>query len=116
MNVKYIIDICDQLIEDAQTTLMNQTELTNKITFNLSKYSGYYDDDERTKKINKEIIDYLNLQEIRLYEDESDENGMIINSKEIYSKIFENITIESDNRNNSIINLFFSQAMIDLLS
>lgn len=116
MDIKHkqsIVDICDQLIEDAQTTLMNQIEHTNVITFQLSDYIDSYD--EETKQINKAIIDHLMLQEIRLYEDACDENGVIVNSKELYSRIYDNVSIVSEN-NITYINLFYSQGMMDLLT
>ena len=103
-----IVDICDKLIENAQTILMNQTEHSNEVTLVLNDYT-----DEKAS--NEEIINYLTIQEIRLYEDECDENGMIVNSKEIFSRIFENIEIVSEH-NTTYINLFFSQGMMNLLT
>jgi len=108
-----ISEICDSIIEVAQTLFVNQTELTEGITLNLSDYTVSYIDDETTKAFNKEIIDYLMSQQIRLYEDSCDENGIITSSKEQYSNIFSSVTLSSDNTN---INLHFSNAMIDLLT
>ncbi len=99
-----IIEICDLIIEEAQTIFINLTEFTKPVIINLDKHTS------STDEINK-IIDYLALQEIRIYEDESDEKGLITNSRELYSPIFSSITVDSNN-----LNLSFSQAMIDLLT
>jgi len=110
-----IVEICDSLIEDAQTILMNQTEFSKTITLNLSEYTGSHTDDDSIGKINKEIINHLISQQIRLYEDVCDENGIITSSEEQFSPIFENVTLESGN-NKTNINLSFSKAMLDLLT
>jgi len=110
-----IVDVCDKIIEDAQTTLMNQTVYDNEITISLSDYTGYYCDDKDAELVNKEIIDYLISKEIRLYEDECDENGIIISSKEVTSKLFDNVTLLSSKNNNFSISLVFSKGMMDLL-
>ena len=111
-----ISEICDSLIEDAQTIFVNQTEFSEKITLNLSDYTGLITDDEITRKINEEIMDNLIAQQIRLYEDVCDENGIITSSKEQFSPIFENVTLESSNNNRININLSFNKAMVDLLT
>lgn len=111
-----IVEICDSLIEDAQNIFVNQTDFTKAITLNLSDYTGLRTDDEVTNKINEEIMDTLMSQQIRLYEDICDENGIITSSKEYYSTLFANVTLASDNNNMTNINLLFSKAMIDLIT
>jgi|GEM_PF-1048270 len=111
-----IAEICDSLIEDAQTIFMTQTEFSKTITLNLSEYTGLHTDDENTDKINKEIIKNLISQQIRLYEDVCDENGIITSSKEQFSPIFSDVTLESGKKNKTNINLSFNKAMIDLLT
>lgn len=110
-----ISEICDSLIEDAQAIFVNQTEFSKTITLNLSEYTGLITDDEITRKINEEIMDNLISQQIRLYEDVCDENGIITSSKEENSPIFANVTLESGN-NKTNINLSFNKAMLDLLT
>ena len=111
-----ISEICDSLVEDAQTIFMNQTEVSKMITLDLSKYTGLITDDEITRKINEEIVNNLTSQQIRLYEDECDEKGIITSSKEQFSPIFASVTLESCSNNKTNINLSFNQAMIDLLT
>lgn len=111
-----ISEICDSLIEDAQAKFVNQTEFSKTITSNLSEYTGLITDDEFTRKINEEIMDNLISQQIRLYEDVCDENGIITSSKEEISPIFANVTLESGNNNTTNINLSFNKAMLDLLT
>ncbi len=111
-----ISEICDSLVEDAQTIFTNQTEVSKTITLDLSKYTGLITDDEITRKIYEEIMTNLISQQIRLYEDECDENGIITSSKEQFSPIFATVTLESGNNNKTNINLSFNQAMIDLLT
>lgn len=109
LNHQLIIDICDRLIEDAQEAFMSQEEKKNTFTFALKKYTSFF----VNEALQKEIIAYLLSQEIRLYEDVSDENGEIISSEEKHSNIFEDIHISGNP--DQIIHVAFSRSMMELL-
>lgn len=109
-----ILEFCDKLIEDAQTSLMFQLEPTQEIALDLSEYTESYLKEDELEKNSQRIIDYLLSQKIRLFEEEANRNGQIIDSKEVVSNIFESISIRVEN-NTSSIHLKFNQRMIDLL-
>lgn len=109
-----IEEFCDKLIEDAQMTLMFQLEPTQELTLDLSEYIQKHLKEDELKKNSQRIVDYLLSQKIRLFEDEADENGMIIDSIEVVSNIFESISIKEES-NMLSIHLKFNQRMMDLL-
>lgn len=103
--------ICDLIVEEAQTILMNGEGLNEVVRFEISQFA------DRVLLMNSldEIREVLMNRKIRLYEDESDEDGLILRSKEQFTPLFTHVLIESKN-NELMIELSYSQVMMDMLS
>lgn len=108
-----IIDICERIIEEGQTKLMQQTKISNEITLNLSNYIDANADIRRVKKM---VVSFLKEQEIRLYEEDSDEEGQITDSREKYVKIFKDVSLNESINYYILIKLVYSDYMMDLLT
>ncbi|MCH4888272.1 hypothetical protein EZV73_11845 [Acidaminobacter sp. JC074] len=105
-----IIEIGDQIIEDGQTILMNLGGVSNEVQVCLEEYKTKLSSDLIDK-----IIAYLMSQEIKLYQDECDENGVITESREVWSKIYESVLVEMSDDHIFTLKLIYSQEMMELL-
>lgn len=97
-----IIDLGDRLIEVAQSRLMELHQ--GQVLIDLTTYAI-----DQSKV--DQLLTYLRGQEIRLFEDVSDEEGMIVDSKESYTPIFNHVALSG-----RTLELSFSQSMIDMLT
>lgn len=107
---RIIIDLGDRIIEEAQGLLIQNDDLNADIYLDLLAYSRQGID---FTKLRQALLDYLQGQEIRLYEDTCDEEGTITSSREFYAKIFENLVLDLDKMT---LRLTYSMHMKNLLA
>ncbi len=96
-----LIEVCDLILEAGQNELLFQEETNKVVKLALSDYNMINYD---------EMITYLLQHELRLFEDECDQDGHIINSVEQVIKTLDNVEI----KDNYIV-LTYNDAMIDLI-
>jgi hypothetical protein len=112
MNSVDIKSICDEIVEACQTKWMLEDELTDHIEMDISSYliNTFYSQD-----IEQEIIKELSSKMIRLYEDISDLDGYIIESKEVEVFLYESVSIHQVNDQINL-DLKFHKDMIKLMT